>query len=129
MRDRPLGVTILSVLMMILGLWTLCGGLFDLAGFSLGLIGTLLGAGPEIGAGFTALFHLIWGMVAILLGLGLWRLMRFAWTGTVVVLAVRMIFFVYALIGPPGVDWIGTIITILLLVYLTRPAIRSSFKG
>lgn len=129
MRDRPLGVTILAVLMMLLGLWTLCGGLFDLAGFSLGFIGTLFGAGPSIGAGFSAFFNLIWGIVAILLGLGLWRLMRFAWLGTVIVLAVRVVFFVYALIGPPGVDWIGTLITVLLLLYLTRPGVKGRFAG
>ena len=85
MRDRPLGVTISAVVMMILGVWTLCGGLFGLAGFSVGLIGTLLGAGPSAGAGFTALFNLISGAVAILFGLGLWRLMRFAWLATVIV--------------------------------------------
>lgn len=129
MRDRPLGVTILAVLMMLLGSWTLCGGLFDLAGFSLGFIGTLFGAGPSIGAGFSAFFNLVWGILAILLGLGLWRLMRFAWLGTIIVLAVRIAFFVYALIGPPGVDWIGTIITVLLLVYLTRPGVKGRFAG
>ena len=127
MRDRPLGVTILAVLMMLLGLWTLCGGLFDLAGFGVGFVGTLFGAGPSIGAGFSALFNLIWGIVAILLGLGLWRLMRFAWQGTILVLAVRVVFFVYALIGPPGVDWIGTFITVALLVYLTRPGVKGRF--
>jgi hypothetical protein len=129
MRDRPLGVTILAVLMMLLGLWTLCGGLFSLAGFSLGFIGSLFGADPSIGAGFSALFSLIWGIVAILLGLGLWRLMRFAWSGTIVILAVRLVFFVYALIGPPGVDWIGTLITALLLIYLTRPGVKGRFVG
>lgn len=129
MRDRPLGVTILAVLMVILGVWTLCGGLFDLAGFSLGFIGTLFGAGPTIGAGFAAVFNLIWGVVAILLGLGLWRLMNYAWLGTIIILAVRLLYFVYALVGPPGVDWIGTIITVLLLVYLTRTGVKSRFRG
>jgi len=129
MRDRPIGVTILAVLMIILGIWTLCGGLFGLAGLSLGFIGTLFGAGPSIGAGFSAIFNLVWGVAAILLGLGLWRLMSFAWLGTVIVLAIRMIFFVYALIGPPGVDWIGTLITLLLLLYLTRPGVKGSFTG
>ena len=129
MRDRPIGVTILAVLMIILGVWTLCGGLFGLAGFSLGFIGTLFGAGSSIGAGFSALFNLVWGVAAILIGLGLWRLMSFAWLGTVIVLAIRLIYFVYALIGPPGVDWIGTVITLLLLLYLTRPGVKGSFTG
>ena len=129
MRDRPLGVTILAVLMVILGAWTLCGGLFDLAGFSLGFIGTLFGAGPSASAGFWGVFNLIWGIVAVLLGLGLWRLMRYAWLGIIIILVVRLISFGYALIGPPGVDWIGTIVTLLLLVYLTRPSVKGNFKG
>ncbi len=129
MRDRPLGVTILALLMILLGLWTVCGGIVDLAGFSLGFIGSLFGAGPTIGAGFSAIFNLIWGIVAILLGLGLWRLVRLAWLGTVIVLAVRLVFFVYALFGPPGVDWIGTLITVLLLLYLTRPGVKGKFAG
>jgi len=129
MRDRPLGVAILAALMVILGVWTFCGGLFDVAGFGLGFIGSLFGAGPAIGAGFAGVFNLLWGAASVLLGLGLWRLMRFAWIGTVVVLAIRIVFFLYALIGPPGVDWIGTIITILLLVYLARPAVKDSFNA
>jgi hypothetical protein len=128
MRDRPVGVTILSILMVILGAWTLCGGLFDLAGFSFGFIGALFGAGPSAVAGFWAVFNLIWGVLAILLGLGLWRLMRFAWVGIIIVLLVRLISFVYALFGPPGVDWLGTIVTALLLIYLTRPSVRASFR-
>ena len=127
MRDRPLGVTILAVLMMLLGLSTVCGGLFDLAGFSLGFIGSLFGAGPSLGAGFSAFFNIVWGMLAILLGLGTWRLLSIAWLGTVIVLAVRLVYFVYALIGPPGIDWIGTLITLALLVYLTRPGIKGRF--
>ena len=129
MRDRPLGITVLASLMLLLGAWTLCGGLFDLAGFSLGFIGTLFGAGPSVGAGFAAIFNLVWGVVAILLGIGLWRLQSWAWLGTVIVLGVRMVFFVYALIGPPGVDWVGTLITVLLLLYLTRPGVKGSFTG
>ena len=129
MRDRPLGVTILAVLMMILGLWSVCGGLVGLAGFSLGFIGNLFGAGPSIGAGVGAIFSLVWGVLAILLGLGLWRLVQLAWLGTMIILAVRLAFFVYALIGPPGVDWIGTLITVGLLFYLTRPGVKGSFTG
>ena len=129
MRDRPIGVTILAVLMVLLGLWTVCGGIFDLAGFSLGFIGSLFGAGPSLGAGFSAFFNLVWGILAILLGLGLWRLLSVAWLGTVIVLAVRLVYFIYALFGPPGVDWIGTLITLALLIYLTRPGIKSSFSG
>ena len=129
MRDRPLGVTILAVLMLLLGLWTVCGGLFDLAGFSLGFIGSLFGASPDLGTGFSAFFSLVWGILAILLGLGLWRLLSIAWLGTVIVLLVRLAYFVYALVGPPGVDWIGTLITVALLVYLTRPGVKDSFSG
>jgi len=123
MRDRPLGVTILAVLIMLLGVRTVCGGLLDIVPFGLPLIGGIFGASSS------ALFNLVWGTLAILLGLGLWRLLSIAWLGTVIVLVVRLAFFVYALIGPPGVDWIGMLITLALLVYMIRPGVKGRFAG
>ena len=126
MKDRPIGVTIISLIIVLLGIWTFCAGLVAFSTIGVRFLGSIFGFGGP-GLGFTSLFSAIWGLVTILFGLGLWRMRYWAWLGTVVVLGIKILFALFALVGPASLDWIGTIISVIVLVYLVTPNLRLSF--
>jgi uncharacterized membrane protein (DUF2068 family) len=115
MRSRPIGVTILAGLVVILGLVNLCGGLIDLVNiFDFNVLGGVTG--------------IIWGFLYLLFGWALWRLKAWARTGTMVLSIFYLIFMIIALFTPPPVNWVGVIISVGILFYMTRPRIKASFK-
>lgn len=120
MKNRPLGVTIISVLTLLLGIWSFCGGLIAFGTFPLSLLGSLFGLG---------ILGVLWGVIAMLLGWGMWKMRSWAWLGTIIILSLRLFSFVFAFVGPGSPDWIGAIISVLLIVYLARPNIRSAFAN
>ncbi len=126
MKNRPFGVTIISVLTILLGIWSFCGGLIAFGTFSISLLGSLFGLGNPVGLG---IFGVLWGIIAILLGWGLWNMRSWAWLGTIIILSLRLFSFVFAFVGPGSPDWIGAIISVLLIIYLARPNIRSAFAN
>lgn len=126
MKERPTGVMIISLIIVLLGIWTLCAGLTAFSTFGVRLLGTIFGFGGP-GLGFVSLFSAIWGLVTIIFGWGLWRMQYWAWLGTVIVLGIKILIALLALFGPAGLDWIGTIISLIALVYLLTPNVRLSF--
>ncbi len=126
MKDRPLGVTIISISTIVLGIWSLCGGLIAFGTFSIAVLGSLFGLDNPVGFG---LFGVLWGIIAILLGWGLWKMRSWAWLGTIIILSLRLFSFVFAFVGPGSPDWIGAIISVLLIVYLATPKVRSAFAN
>lgn len=111
---RPTGVTILAVLEFIGGLALLgVGGMFMAAG------PVLIPADvPGAGAIFAALggFIVLIGLLYFLVGWGLWTGRAWAWTAALVL----------AIIGLLGFP-IGTIISVIILYYLTRPGVKRYF--
>jgi hypothetical protein len=126
MNNRPVGVTIISILTILLGIWSLCGGLIAFGAFSISILDSLFGLGNPVGFG---LFGVLWGIIAIILGWGLWNMRNWAWLGTIIILSLRLISFVVALIGPGSPDWIGVLISVLLILYLATPRVRASFAN
>ena len=126
MNNRPVGVTIISILTILLGIWSLCGGLIAFGALSISILGSLFGLGNPVGFG---LFGVLWGIIAIILGWGLWNMRNWAWLGTIIILSLRLISFVVALIGPGSPDWIGVLISVLLILYLATPRVRASFAN
>jgi hypothetical protein len=129
MRERPLGVTIISALTVLLGLWTFCAGLVSFGWFGARFLGTIFGLSGPLGVGISSLFSVILGIAMILVGWGLWRMKHWAWLGAVAVLGVKAIFAIFALIGPANFDFIGTFISIVMLAYLMTPNIRLAFDN
>lgn len=126
MKERPTGVTIISIIIVLLGIWTFCAGLVAFGTFGFRFLTSIFGFGGP-GLGFTSLFSAIWGAVTILFGWGLWRMRYWAWLGTVIVLGIKLLFALFAIFGPAGVDWVGTIVSLVVLAYLVTPNIRMSF--
>jgi len=116
-RSRPIGVAILAILIILVGAIFLLAalGLFLLAGFAafrglptfFGLGGALLGT-----------VFLIFALVFIGVGLGLWHLRSWAWWLAIIVL-------VLAIVGSLA-DVAGLVIPLILLIYLVL--VRHHFR-
>ncbi len=125
MRKRPVGVTIIAAIVALLGVQSLCISIIGLARFSVGFLGTIFGLGGGFGVGF--LIAAVWGVVALLFAWGLWNMKYWAWWGTVAVLGIKLFLALLALFTPASVDLFGSIISLVVLVYLARSNIRLSF--
>lgn len=108
-RSRPIGVSILAILIVLVGAIFLLAavGLYFLAGFAafrglptfFGLGGAILGT-----------VFLVFALIFIGVGLGLWHLRSWAWW-------LAMIVLVLTIVGSLG-DLTGLVIPLILLIYL-----------
>ena len=109
---RPTLVTVIAILHFVGGAFMLLGGA--------GLMIAASEGKAEDRAGFVALGvgFLLFGLLSLVAGIGLWRMREWG----------RILQIVLAAIGLLGIP-LGTIISILLLVYFTRPHIKLLFSG
>ena len=134
--DRPLGVTILSILYILAGLLGIIGSLL-LSLFGASIIAifispeggpmppSLLTASAGLIAGFMALILLIFSVIDLIVGIGLYNGRDWA-------RVIALIFAVIGLIGgilsiPIGIIWI--VINAIIIWYLTRPHVKRFFSG
>jgi type II secretory pathway pseudopilin PulG len=111
--ERPGIVTLLAVLQFLgAGFWLLVG-IFALAGGATGA-----DANSAAAALFTAPIFIGIGVLQLFCGLGLLRLKPYGRT-------LQIVFAVLGLLGVP----IGTVIGILILIYLNKPGIKLIFAG
>ncbi|HEY7110919.1 MAG TPA: hypothetical protein VH415_15945 [Nitrososphaeraceae archaeon] len=128
-RNRPLGVTIVAILMIISGVISLVGG-------SLGLIGgialSVLANDPEFGifaAGLVAISSIIiaLGIASLVVAWGLIRGKRWAWLVTIII-AIILIISSIAGIASGQLYSIVTLVIYFVIVYYTyRPEVKSYF--
>ena len=106
--SRPIGVAILAILVILAGviLVLLAFAAFLLSG--VGFLGGLLPIG--LLGGFLGLILLIFGLVWIGVGLGLWHLRSWAWWLAVIVMVLSIIGGVAA---PPGI-----VVPLVILIHL-----------
>ena len=109
---RPTLVTALAILHFV-------GGAFLLLGGALGLFVSASEAPSERAVSIVlASVFLIFGAASLAAGIGLWKMREWG----------RVLQIVLACIGLIGIP-LGTIISILLLVYFTRPHVKLLFSG
>ncbi len=129
MNQRPMGVTILSILAFINGVvGILFGGLGALFGGALGAIGAPAAGGLVAVWG---LLSLVVGVAWVYVGWGFWRLVKSSWRfGIFVAAASIMVSILVALFSGVGIG-IGTIvgiaITIAIIYYLLTPEVKAAF--
>ena len=105
-KERPMGVTILAVLYIIQGIILMTSPflLSSMLGFD--LMGNAMCFAPFI----------IIGLIPFLIGYGLWEGMDWA----------RILAFIFAIIGLIAIP-IGTIISIIIIIYLRKPEVKAYF--
>lgn len=118
MNERPTGVTIIALLIIIGGALGVIGGLVGLLGSDSS--GALVGA--SIGA-------LIVAAAQLIVGIGLWTLQKWAWTLAVIVLGLRVVVDLVLIFtgGLAAAAIVNLVITAILLWYLFRPNVQQAF--
>jgi hypothetical protein len=132
--ERPLGVTVLGVLSLVSGLFSLLKGLAWL-GFGGILAGATFFANPVAGAmvGGVAIFFggiaILTGAFALFTAWGAFNLKGWAWSLGVVTHGGILVWSLLAALGPSTIrERSGAIlISGLILFYLTRPAVKAAF--
>lgn len=134
--NTPQSVTILAILQLISAVFSLLDGLFILlfAGIFGGLGAAVGGAqvGTVIG-GFIAIFaaiSLILGIISLVLTWGLFKLKKWAWTGTLIVHVIATLAQVAKMLGSAGtaVNFLTLGFAIATIYYLLRPDVKKAFS-
>ena len=122
MYNRPTGVTILAALVFLGGAWAIC---FATLGFAWSPIAAIFGDA----AWGEAIYNLVRGVFYVVLGIGLFNLKPWARIGAIAVSGIHLVYNLLALFTPWGVDWIGVVISVIIIVYLLNKDIAYTFKG
>lgn len=118
MADRPLGVTIIGMLWILLGLFVLVVGLV------FGAAITLL-AGPF---GLVAgLIVILLGLLTLALGLGCFKGWSWVWTLGMLVTGLDLLMGIFGLLVTGGVSLINLLFCIVILYYLFQPNVKAWF--
>lgn len=134
--NRPQSVTVLAILQLISGIFSLLDGLFILlfAGIFGGL-GAAFG-GAKIGAvigGFIGIFaaiSFILGFLSLLLTWGLFQLKKWAWTGTLIVHIIATLAQIVKMFGSGGtaVNFLTLGFAVASIYYLLQPDVKQAFR-
>lgn len=135
MKNRPTGITVVSVLVFVVASISL------LVGFSMFITGTPLDLlwtikaslssairGTTLGTIF-GIFLIILGMVLIASGYGLLKGNKFAWWAVVLIFGVNALGDIVSVLMGDLSSISGVVIVGILLVYLTRPHVRNYFQN
>ena len=134
--NRPQSVTVLAILQLISGVFSLLDGLFILlfAGIFGGLGAAVGGArvGTVIG-GFIAIFAaiaLIIGIISLILTWGLFQLEKWAWTGTLIIHVIATLAQIAKMFGSAGaaVNFLTLGFAVASIYYLMRPDVKQAFN-
>jgi len=133
--NRPQSVTVLAILQLISGVFSLLDGLFIL--LFAGIFGGLgaVGFGAKVGnviGGFIAIFaaiSFILGLLSLLLAWGLFQLKKWAWTGTLIVHLIATLAQIAKMFGSGGtaVNFLTLGFAVASIYYLLRPDVKQAF--
>jgi hypothetical protein len=126
---RPTGVTILTVLQIIVGFIDILLGIILLALYAFSL--TFLGMGFSTGFAFLliplALASFAFGFISFVLAYGLWNGRQWAWTSTMIISIIGLIVGIVGLIFGSLANVLPVIFYGLILAYLSTANVRAFF--
>jgi uncharacterized membrane protein (DUF2068 family) len=130
-RQRPMGIRLLTILEILLGILFLLGALsIAVAGFG------LLEVFPHIRLFPVRLFTVavvlfIVAVIEFALAFGVWSGRSWAWTASLAFAILSVVFFVFSLFLRPGLGELASlIIDLLVLYYMMQPRVQAYFgKG
>ena len=119
---RPTGVTLLVILEILAGI------------IAFGMIFYVLLIQATFPINSVIYFTLI-GSVSLILAYGLWSGRSWAWTATLILSTIGILFWLANLLDiitvSPSIDWgsiINIVIYLIIIFYLTRPHVKAFFK-
>jgi hypothetical protein len=118
MTERPLGVTILGILWIIVGLLAL------LSGLGIAVVGTLVAGIIGLFLGFILI---IIGLVDLALGIGCFKAWPWVWTIGVIFSILSIVMGLVNLLTSGASALISIIISVVILYYLFQPQVKAYF--
>ena len=119
---RPTGVTLLVILEILAGIG------------SFGMIFYALLTQPTF-PGNSVIYFALFGSVSLILAYGLWSGSSRAWTATLILSTIGILFWLASLLDiitvSPSTDWssiVNIVIYLIIIFYLTRPHVKAFFK-
>lgn len=126
---RPVGVTIIAVLLGILGIFEFGFGSLALLTSLLGLF--ILPLSSAAAGGATGVYYALIGLVKLFFVWGLWRLQRWAFWATVFITAVSLLSSGIAVTQPSPTLWVMLanllLPTIILIYFIVDSRVRKAF--
>jgi hypothetical protein len=126
--SRPIGVTVVAIVMMVTGVFVLLLGL-EGAGI------TEFGLAPLApNNGLYAPTVILSGILSLIAAFGLFTMARWAWYLAVIVLTFRVVADAFGLVSwalssvPGGVTILDLVVTAVLLWYFFRPHVKAAFN-
>jgi len=125
MRKRPLGITIIAILLFISAVIEIIGGISSVIG------NTPTGTMSDVLLGW---FPLAMGVIELVLAWGLWTLKPWAYWGTLVVEIVNILIHFFGFLGLPRTHSAlavisGGIVSIIIVIYLLADRnVRRAFQ-
>ena len=115
-RDRPIGITIIAILMIISGIFFIIGGI----GFTALSVISLAFLAGGIGS-------IILGIASLVVAWGLLKGAGWAWIITLIITIISIIANIISLAGGNTASIIGIIIEGIIIYYLYRPNVKAYF--
>ncbi len=121
--QRPLGVTIIAIIMFIQGILLLIGGILAFFGIFAG--GAVGGALATIG-----IITIVIALIILFFAWALWTLKRWAFWATVIIEIINVVYGLIALFsGRAWVNIFGLILSAIILIYfLADSNVRAAFR-
>ncbi len=122
-RDRPLGVTIIGVLLFLFGLFMILGGI------TVGALGDLEGLDLAI-----EMVALVMGVIYLIAAFGFFKGWGFVWILTMIVVIIGIIWNILSwVLGGLEMDEVGSlliglIIPIIILLYMNSQNVKTFFR-
>ena len=126
MYNRPTGVTVLAAISFLGGVWGLLAATNYFAWSPYGSIFS-----ENDGDLFAFIYRLVYAVALVVLGIGLWNLKPWARIASILVAGINLLFNIIAVFSFTNwnIDWVGTIISAVIIAYLIRGDIAYTFKG
>lgn len=122
-RDRPLGVTIIGVLLFLFGLFMILGGI------TVGALGDLEGLDLAI-----EMVALVMGIIYLIAAFGFFKGWGFVWLLTMIVVIIGIIWNILSWVigglemGEVGSLLIGLIIPMIIVLYMNSSNVKAFFR-
>jgi len=125
MADRPLLITIIAVLAIIVGILTIMGGLLMVAADEVldGMVDLDLSWIHALGY-----ISIVLGLLALIVGYSLWKGWTIAWYLSLIYFAVNGILSLVNIVLGSYSDILSLVIAVVVIYYLFRPHVKSFFK-
>jgi uncharacterized membrane protein (DUF2068 family) len=123
--NRPVGAYIIAALVGLRGAWALLTGVLGFTGGTLGVLTGYTNEGATLV--WLSLGTLIVGAITLYMAYGLFAGKAWAWMIGIIFLVIGLGVDLLAWFTGSTLNWIGVILSVIVLIYMLTPRVRESY--